>query len=443
MNRKVSRFIDNLVYKYEFLHPIKTRPLTISALFILYFIWCIIIFVEVYNADGGIDGWFKDILPFFVDSFLIILFTSLIFFYKMTNNDEINRVNYFDSKEAHELDITTDEVVKKRLNNIREINERVINIFSEIVDCKNIIIEFHSDKYYEMPKQIEDLIKWININKDDYFRISAGSMDIPKLSLVSIEKHGTNLKLNLGITSYFNIFFTHYFADYILSNESSMEMKSFDTSLRNYLSPMLKNHYNKYKDMSKIDFQYDLPNPLGMTGIICVEYNNAFYFILKVRDSIDAAAKSKLQWSFAGTMDIFPNLYSTDFKFKDIVDDELYDEVLNYDAFNFLKEYSPRYSFIGLVTNELYLFQPEMYVCVHYKILKDIKTDEQIKLISNKKAKFISVIENKYSAGIELENLKSFIENGTIGKDKLIFEKRNLFVPGYKYLINYLEKNHG
>lgn len=411
MNRKTSRFLDNLVFKYDFLYPLKKKPFFIMNIFFFYFLICCFIVYQIFLVDGGIDGIIKNILPFFVDLFIVILFTSIIFIYKMTSNDEIGR--------------------------IEEKYVQVIQIFDIIIPSENIKINFNANDYYQMPPFLEDVLKWLNINKDEYFRISAGSVDIPKLSLKNITLDNENLTFNLGITSYYNIFFTHYFADYLLSYEDSMETVKDTHTLRRYLTPILKNHYGQLKNSQSINFHYLLPNPLGMTGIICIESQDSYFFILKIRENLDAAAKKKLQWSFAGTMDIFPKLFNN-FSFEDIINDELYDEVLNYSEFHFLKELQAKYSLLGIIVNELYLFQPEMFVCVHYKVEGNqiFPFETPIKFIpSLQNKKFILIKEKKDN---NMETIKKLIQTNHI--DGYPFKTRNLFEPGFNLFEKYIKK---
>lgn len=410
MNRKTSRFLDNLVFKYDFLYPLKKKPFFIMSIFFFYFLVCCFIVYQIFLVDGGLDGIIKNILPFFVDLFFVILFTSLIFIYKMTSNDEIARI---EEKHSH-----------------------VLHIFDMITPAENIKINFNANDYYQMPQYLEDILKWLNINKDEYFRVSVGSVDIPKLSLKNITFDNKNLIFTLGITSYYNIFFTHYFADYFLSYENSMETVKDRHTLRRYLTPILKSYYEQSKNVQSVNFHYLLPNPLGMTGIICIESKDSYFFILKIRENLDAAAKKNLQWSFAGTMDIFPNLFNN-FSFKDIINDELYDEVLNYSEFHFLKEIQAQYSLLGIIVNELYLFQPEMFVCVHYQIHEHqiFPFEAPVNFIpSPKNKKFVIIKENKDN---KFETIRNLIQTNHI--NEYLFKTRNLFEPGFHLFEKYIQ----
>lgn len=92
---------------------------------------------------------------------------------------------------------------------------------------------------------VENLLKWVNINKEDYFRIHYGSLDIPKVTLKQIKFYDSNIILKCGKTSFFDIAFTHYFADFVLSSSSSKETDKSKYTLRNLFDNIINNYYKK------------------------------------------------------------------------------------------------------------------------------------------------------------------------------------------------------
>lgn len=76
------------------------------------------------------------------------------------------------------------------------------------------------------------------LDQSDFFLVHAGSLDIPKLTLLAIENPGDDsVRLKLGTAAFKEFFFSHHFADYMLSRSSSNDMGGKAT-LRTLFAPI-------------------------------------------------------------------------------------------------------------------------------------------------------------------------------------------------------------
>ncbi|MFP3977564.1 hypothetical protein [Marinobacter sp. KMM 10035] len=352
MKRSIKRVVDNLSFKYEFFYLVKTNKKKAIFFSLAYLAFVFYVIYEIYDR-GAFYGLASNIFTFFVDIGIVFLITVFFLVVRSLHNDEKGRII-----EKDNLQIGT--VVPINMN------------FSEVK------VQFNRHDFYNQPREIETLLKWVDFNKDDYFRTHYGSLDVPKFSIDGLSLESGILKVNCSSTSFFDITFTHYFPDYPLSS-SDTTTKVNEKTLRSLLSADIERHYasSEFSKVGSMEFFDLLPNPIGITGIveIAIEGEDPLY-ILQARLSADAAAKDKIQHSFAGTIDLFPNLYREDVTLKDMVDTELFDEVVDQTIGNSvsLKELESdggvlrENKLLGLVINPLYLYQPEFFVRVKYTV---------------------------------------------------------------------------
>ncbi|QOY52317.1 hypothetical protein [Candidatus Sulfurimonas baltica] len=412
--KRLSKIVDNLSIKYDFFYLIKNNKLTFSLLFIIYLIFIIYVVYEIYTKHT-FQGIIDNIFPFFVDIAIVFLITVTVLVIRIIYNDEDGRIN-------------EDEKENLKIYQLKNFN----------VDINNIEIIFNKEEYYSQPQLIENLLKWIDFDKDDYFRTHYGSLDISKIAVKRIVIEDNKLKIHCNQASFYDIAYTHYFPDYKLSSSSSTDSKNIFT-LRSLLKNNLDETYSSQKLLSNsIELFNLLPNPLGLTGIVTLNFNNKNYYILQVRHKSEAAAKNKIQWSFAGTIDTVPNLYKDKISFKELIDNELNDEIIDIknSPFTTLKDCKKEYRLIGFVLNPLYLYQPEFFTNVTYDINDNKHIDLQNYIIDNEKSfsKYLNDgndgNDGKISNFIILSDLK-MIQKIMKHKDLKV---RNLFKPGYDFL---------
>ena len=427
LSRGTQRLIDNLAYEYDFLYLLKKKENLFKVFFGFIFVFIILIFISI--TSFGITEFMKNIVFFILNLLIVISFSILIFLLKINHNEESKRI--VDNDKNSKIDI----------------------IDKTFCNADDIKINFNITNSYKSPEIISKILDWISIKKDVFYRENAGFLDLPKLSIDSLivkNKEENKVEINLKNCSFYDCFYTHYFADQKLSNEKSTENHQSDYTLRKLLTPYLEKHYNTQKQLvsDEVEFSNLLPNPLGLTGILKIKYQGHDYYILKTRDKFDIGARNKIQWSFAGTLDVFPNLHSETLNFSDLVNEELNDELIEY--FTFLKRFNSKYYYIGTVVNQLYLFQPELFAYVEIDINE--KCNEFDKLLDTKNS--IQSIKNQIKSGIYSINMKSKNSESTFliikDFDNLInfyyknknetkpkFEFRNLFNTGITLLQNF------
>ncbi len=425
---RFGRIIDSLSTKYNIIYLIKKHIwVTTITMFTLSIFIALVEYLKYIETKGSGYHFVLFIAHKFVSviegAIIVTIITMIIISIRAFYNDENVRINEDENF----------KVKKKILFNL---------------DIDNVNIELDKTTYYKSPEVIENLLKWVDFNKEAYFRIHYGSLDISKLTLNKFiyKEKGNDISLNLScsLTSFYNIIYTHYFPDYILSSSSSTDLKNKST-LRYYLHETLERLYSKEVLRSKkFELTELLPNPIGITGIISLQFSNVTYYLLQVRHGTDAAAKDKVQWSFAGTIDFVPKFYKneSDIKFKDLVIDELEDEIIHkHDIFTNLGKMNPSYKLIGFVLNTLYLYQPEFFVHIsyRYKNMQEVYEPKELKEFENKikeLAKNFQIslncqksIQGKIIAVDSLEVLQ-----GVINKEYANVKVRNLFAAGYEFL---------
>ena len=419
INRTIKRTIDNLSFKYEFFYLIKTNRIKSTLFLLIYTLFVFYVLAKIYKNDG-FYGIISNIFPFFVDVAIVFLITVIFLIIRSLHNDEKGRIN-----EKDNLGINT-----------------VIPLNLKFTDVKII---FDIESFYSQPKHVETLLKWVDFDKDDYFRTHYGSLDIPKIVIKDLSFESGKLQITCSSASFFDISFTHYFPDYPLSSSTSTSQES-TVSLRSLLSDDIEKHYERIHLLREEKFYlYDLlPNPMGITGIVelSIEGYKSLY-ILQARLSEDAAAKDKIQHAFAGTIDTFPNMNLVSSCLENMVNSELYDEVICQTigggiSLNKLKDSESikrTNTLLGITINPLYLYQPELFVKVNYAIpkLQDLQP-----LIDQLK-KEESIVSNCLRKNKKLPKTKSnlyiFCENDMrelLNNKKII--TRNLFPVGLDLL---------
>lgn len=260
-------------------------------------------------------------------------------------------------------------------------NTRISNINAEIPDSlivkikpyASVKLKFDSTKHYNLPPILEACYRWVEFDRDEYFLVEAGSLDIPKISVNSfkINTQLNTVQINLGSSSFYDIFYTHYSPDLSLSGQSTSEQNKSLTTLRSLLDHSLSRFYNEQTNISneekKINCSQFLPNPLGLSGIVLLSTDTETLVLLRKRGSHEIAAKNKLEWSFAGLIEATFWIHNKEINFTDFVNVELQDEVTT--KIKSLASRTADVYPIGIVFNKLYLYQPEIFATVHYNNL--------------------------------------------------------------------------
>ena len=277
-------------------------------------------------------------------------------------------------------------------------------------------MSFDCNKHYSYPPILEACLRWVEFDLDEFFLVEAGALDVPKLALntVTVDNELNKLRLELGSSSFFNIFYTHYSPDLILSSQSSNESAN-PTSLRALFGKSIFEYYRTQiltqpTNVKTIHCSNLMPNPLGISGIVLLSTTESTYVLLRKRGSYEIAAKNLLEWSFAGLIEAAEWFHESRIDFLKFAKSELEDEVISKAIV--LKDYNPKIEVLGFVFNPLYLYQPEIFVAAKYKL------------------------ENEKIAGLRRELDESFV---LISVNQLLdtfktHEVKNLCLPGLKLL---------
>lgn len=269
---------------------------------------------------------------------------------------------------------------------------------SLVLKFENSQVGFNLNKILNT-KSLEDfsflnaILRFLPFDKEKYFVEKAGGLDIPKLSLLVIcnRSNGKGMfELFLGSSSFYSIFYSHYFSDFVISKDLTTENSDKDITLGNLFKSRLKKYYKTQVEnfvngeSRKLILFPGLPNPLGITGI--VQLNGKFLLRERSNNLVD---NRTIDWSFSGLLEsskLFSYFLNNNVSILELFEDEFIDEVLK----ELLSEERNRSNDIiiekiiplGFVFNSKLLYQPEFVVYVKCSSQKDIVPAGNIRMLS-------------------------------------------------------------
>jgi hypothetical protein len=251
-----------------------------------------------------------------------------------------------------------------------------VNSESVIFDCSAIA------QMVEMHPFVASAIRFTLFDKDDNFRIEAGTLNVPKCSLSNIIIRDGKVIFSLQSVSYYDVFYTHYFADYELSHEGYEEnnhnkiisLRSlFGASARDYIDGQIA----KFPEARELRPYPVFTNPLGLTGVCFYKKSDGErIFIGRERGDNVANEARRLDWSFSGIVEAHPLVRSGGavIDVRDFIDFEIQDELFE----PLLADGSPPLAdaiqdifTLGVCFSEKYLYQPELVVLVELRLGAD------------------------------------------------------------------------
>jgi hypothetical protein len=230
-----------------------------------------------------------------------------------------------------------------------------------------IRFSIRADYFFSRHPAVAAMLDALPLDQDDFFLAHAGSLDIPKLTLRSIETNANEIALELGVGSFREFFFTHHFADYVLSRSSSGESGKKET-LRNSFSPLYERAYAGFfkGEARRLDFLAYTPNTLGITGCVQVVCGAKSILVFQRRGHHESAARDRLQLAYAGTLEAYPRFVppEPELELKMLAGCEFEDEFMQDEPGRLLEKYTYtiRHTLVGICANSQYLFQPELFV---------------------------------------------------------------------------------
>lgn len=254
------------------------------------------------------------------------------------------------------------------------------NLREVTFDCADI------GELRELHPFLESAIRFTDFDREDNFRLEAGTLNIPKCSLLSLRFDSERATLRIGSTSFYSVYYSHYFADYRLSRDSTDEnTKTRTVSLRTVFGAsvdrFLRSQIPEDSAVGSLG-SYELrphpvlPSPLGVTGVCYFTMpGGERVFIARHRGGNVINEAMRLDWSFSGLVEAHP-FFRPDgahIRLDEFVGTEMTDELLMP-----LREYAQRlqgevgegivepvnYRALGVIFNGKYLFQPELVVLV-------------------------------------------------------------------------------
>lgn len=399
----IKRTLDYLARKHPWFGAIvRNRKLAGLALcvylaLLIYTSWAI------YQAPEG--GWkeiIKSYSPLLFDLFVVFVF-SIVFL--------VIRGYYLEEKSRIDSDLDPDP-----------------RFFMPITEA-NVKVSFVPDPFFERHSTVQAILDALPIDQSDFFMAHAGSLDIPKLTLRQLAKSKDTVQLCLGIASFKEFFFTHHFADYVLSRSSAKDSGAVET-LRTVFAPLYERQYTDFFSSVTNSTQLTLlgytPNTMGITGCVVLRCGQRTLFFMQRRGLHESAARGVYQLSYAGTISAYPNYAPEigEISLDDIANDEFQDEFLEGEPGLLLKKlnapYKHTHRLVGFCTNSQYLFQPELFV------LTEILVDAPI---------VMDAFQHEFGA----RNNKGFLAIGSLAElQKHIVEKHLRIRPLCKVAIDRL-----
>jgi hypothetical protein len=165
-----------------------------------------------------------------------------------------------------------------------------------------------TDDFFSRHGAVEAILDALPLDQSDFFLAHAGSLDIPKLRLMSVTQRDGVHEWQLGMASFKEFFFTHHFADYVLSRSSSKDSTRLET-LRTVFADAYVKAYGPFfgNKCNQLPLMPYTPNTLGVTGLVRVVCGADSLLVLQRRGMHESAARGHVQLSYAGTINALPH----------------------------------------------------------------------------------------------------------------------------------------
>lgn len=215
---------------------------------------------------------------------------------------------------------------------------------------------------------IDASIRFLPVESEQLYRMDGGGLDVPKASLREVRVDAQGVRLCLRSVSFHSIFFSHYFADYRFSHESTAERQDRPQTLRELWSGPAERHLaaarvRALQGLGWTPFEL-LPNPMGVTGVCRIVHGGETQHIVRRRDGSVLNERHKLDWSFSGLIEshrLMGHEPADAVPLERYIEDELLDELFS-DEGRLPDKF--RCTPLALIFNPRCLYQPELVVQV-------------------------------------------------------------------------------
>lgn len=339
-----ARTFDYLARKHPWFDAIMRNRGVAISMFLLYA--AIVFLMVAYVHSGGESGWkeiIKSYSPLFFDLLIIFVLSSVFLVFRGYFIEENSRVD---------IGAKPDESLFRPLSSA------------------SVALSIDDNDFFERHPAVSAILDALPIDQSDYFLAHAGSLDIPKLTVKSIEVNCEGgVDIRLGVGSFKDFFFTHHFPDYALSRSSARNSGKKET-LRQLFSPIYFRSYERFfsKVENRIEFLKYTPNTLGVTGCVQFVCGSRKAVLFQQRGYHESAARGGWHLSYAGTIDAYPDFTenSQNLSVEGLANNEFIDEVMKSAPGLLLNKRDPNclisHQVVGVCANSQYLFQPELFV---------------------------------------------------------------------------------
>jgi hypothetical protein len=405
MNKaKLSRAWSTICIKYPIFQMLSSHKAFSVIIFSLYFIVLLVSILwsfgvpqellQVRATNGVPDGVFTGVIEITILMLLGVMLLLGKTLLTSSKSEEQRRIAQLDG-------LSRNDIAKKKDSHVYPIQSGVKVTFS-----------FNYDNYYIFPGILEASYKWLELDRDELFLIEAGSLDIPKLTLKELHynKENNSLIIELGVASFYDIFYTHYSPDLKLSSQSANESStSTYTSLRSLYEDSILKYYEEANKNFSLSGDFLplalLPNPMGISGIVVVNTSSDTFVLLRRRGENEILDRNRIEWSFAGLIEATDWIHTKSIPFKDFAESELNDEVIK--KLTVLEDETSEISTIGFVLNPDCLYQPELFVTVEYKLNDDRFALLRSQILATREFELleISELEEKFDSAKKIKSL--------------------------------------
>lgn len=295
----------------------------------------------------------------------------------------------------------------------------------------------HLEEVKPLNPILESMLAFLPFDKRELFVIDAGALDVPKISLEEVKLDGESGSISLAVrsVSFFDVYYTHYFADGMLTAANFREESKSPMTLREMLGTdieqFVKAQCERFYTSGDLKLFHLMPNPLGVTGIVRIKQNQQWMYLLRARGKNVINQMGSVDWSFSGLVESheFLDKYYAGEEWLDLsqfILSELWDEtfggrVSRDELFELIDDVSA----IGLVFNATYLFQPELIVLV---TLSDY----------DRATKYIDYSERKWLTDQQIESMIRLSEDRFHSSQMPKVEFKDIFTPAWRLLHEYL-----
>lgn len=312
------------------------------VVFVCYLIWM----VRTRSEDGWLEV-VKSFSPLFFDLLIVFLFSAAFLIvrgYFLEENSRVAKAEVPDES------------------------------FFLVLDVESVTVILDPSHLFERHKAVASILDALPIDQGDFFLAHAGSLDIPKLTLRSVDRSTDgDMTLRLGIASFKEFFYTHHFPDFSLSRSSSTD-RGGKVTLRSLFSPVYQRAYSEFfesftenKGAIALELLEYAPNTMGVTGCVRLVGPRDSLLFLQRRGFHESAARGYVQLSYAGTLDAYPDYVGKPggrLSIAELAEGEFCDEFAESEVGRMmhLPDCEVEHRLVGLCVNSQYLFQPELFI---------------------------------------------------------------------------------